>query len=242
MAQTFTDEEKEIHQNKIFIEHSKYYSNDELIKYHLTVKNELMEYCCHADKCPTKKGNWRRKKMHLILERKNCKPDDLRITNLRLICPNCYCQEKGPDYFSEYKKQIERKCKYCNYILSSKSRSNVCYVCNTKMQKMNVSLSTREYASLVNSIHDTSGNTSAAYVKEYSSIIDNNAQDSTSVISSFSETNNTKLKYKPATTSTTSKSRVGSASASVIAATSNIATINLNLELDSELLSALDKL
>jgi hypothetical protein len=230
MAQTFTEEEKEINQNKIFIEHSKYYSNDELVKYHLTVKNELMEYCCQADKCPTKKGNWRRKKMYLILERKNCKPDDLRISNLRLICPNCYCQDKGPDYFSEYKKQIERKCKYCNYILSSKSRTNVCYVCNSKMQKINVSLNSQEYASLVNSIHDTSGNTSIAYVKEYTSIIDNTTiQEQKTTIDSKS----TKLKYKPNNVKTHNKN---------IDTNSITKTINLNLNLDSSLLTVLDEL
>jgi hypothetical protein len=230
MSQTFTEEEKEINKNSIFIENSKYYNNDELIKYHLTVKNNLMEYCCNAEKCPTKKGNWRRKKMYLILERKNCKKNDLRVSNLRLICPNCYCQEKGPDNFSEYKKKIERKCKFCNYILSNKTKNNICYVCNAKMQKMSVSFNSKEYASLVNSIHDTSGNTSAAYVNEYSSIIDSSLNNK--CINSQIKPNFSTKSIKTISSKSINKS-----------INSNIrTTIKLNLDLDDKLISELDNL
>jgi hypothetical protein len=232
MGRKFTDEQKEIHKNKIFIEHSPYHTNDELVKYHLTVKNELMEYCCQSEKCPTKKGNWRRKKMYLILERKNCKLDDLRVKNLRLICPNCYCQDKGPNYFEEFKKKIERKCKYCNYILNNKFSNDICLVCTKKMQQMEISLSSKNYAELINSIHDTTGNTSIEYVDEYSSIIDNNTYINQSTISSSGP--NTKMKYKPKHSDSTKKSL------SLKAEHEIDASIDLNTKLDTSLLSALD--
>jgi hypothetical protein len=228
MSRKFTDEQKDINKNKIFIEHSPYYNDDELVKYHLTVKNELLEYCCHSDKCPTKKGNWRRKKMYLILERKNSKLDDLRINNLKLICPNCYCQDKGPNYFEEFKKKIERKCKYCNYILNNKFSNDICLICTKKMQQMQISLSSQNYAELVNSIYDTSGNTSAAYLDEYSSIINNDCYTSKN---NFSE--NIKKNYKPKSNSNKKSS---------LLLEENNTYINLNTKIDSSLLSSLDEL
>ena len=171
MSREFTDDEKKIDKNKILIERSSYHNDDELIKYHLVVKNELLEYKCYSDKCPTKKGNWKRKKMYLILLRKNGRENDLRPNNLSLICPNCYCQDKSPTNFKEYKKKIEKKCKFCGYILNNKYKRDICYVCSQKLQNMDHTVSAEDHAKLTISAFDNSGNTSVAYLNEYTSLI-----------------------------------------------------------------------
>lgn len=233
MSRKFKDEEKELHKNKILIEHSPYFNNDELVKYHLTTKNELLEYKCYSDKCPTKKGNWRRKPLYLILERKNSKLDDLRPENLRLICPNCYCQDKGPNYFNEFKKKIERKCRYCNYILNNKFTNDTCLVCAKKIREMDIELTSNEYAELISTTFDTTGNVSVAYRNEYSSIIDSSFDEQP-----LNSVMNSKLKYKSHSSSGTSKTSNKTKTDIVVPDVD----INLNIELDDVLLEQLNNI
>ena len=129
----FSEKDRNLDINKIFVERS-FVKNDELVKYHL-FKNKLKEYQCEVEKCPTKNGLWRRQPCYLELVRKNCKSQDLRLGNLVLMCPNCYCQEKGPDNFKNVKKKIEHKCVSCGYVLRNKNKSGLCYVCTQKINK-----------------------------------------------------------------------------------------------------------
>lgn len=129
----FSDKEKALDISKVFMERSNVY-NDELIKYFL-INNNIKKYECEIEKCPTKNGLWRRQPCYLELVRKNCKVSDLRINNLMFMCPNCYCQEKGPENFKIIKKKIEHKCISCGYILTKRNKSGLCFVCTQKINK-----------------------------------------------------------------------------------------------------------
>lgn len=124
----FTAEELAINPlTHIFIENSRI-SNNELIKYQ-AVKAGILDYKCYGKGCPTKEGNWRRRLGFLILIRNNNRDNDLRMTNLSFLCPNCYCQEKGVMAFEKVKKEIIRTCSFCNSVLDTKYNSDKCGRC-----------------------------------------------------------------------------------------------------------------
>lgn len=134
----FTKEELAIRPDKeVFIQFSKV-KNEELIKYFI-IKYKVMEYKCLAKGCPSKNGIWRRNPIYLILIRKNNNQQDLRISNLTLICPNCYCQDKGPSAFQRLKSVITRTCALCPRVLNQSNGANYqyCYSCNEKLKHMN---------------------------------------------------------------------------------------------------------
>ena len=124
----FTTEELAINPlTQIFIENSRV-SNNELIKYQ-AVKAGILDYKCYGKGCPTKDGNWRRRLGFLILIRNNNRDNDLRMTNLSFLCPNCYCQEKGVMAFEKVKKEIVRTCTFCGTVLDTKYNSDKCGRC-----------------------------------------------------------------------------------------------------------------
>ncbi len=124
----FTPEELAINPlTHIFIENSRV-TNNELIKYQ-AVKAGILDYKCYGKGCPTKDGNWRRRLGYLILVRNNNRDTDLRMTNLSMLCPNCYCQEKGVISFDKMKKEIVRTCTFCNAVLDTKYNSDKCGRC-----------------------------------------------------------------------------------------------------------------
>jgi len=134
----FSKEELAIRPDKeVFIQFSKI-KNEELIKYFI-IKYKVMDYRCLAKGCPSKNGLWRRNPMYLILIRKNNNQQDLRIANLSLICPNCYCQDKGPSAFLRLKSIITRTCALCPRVLNQSNGGNYeyCYACNEKLKHMN---------------------------------------------------------------------------------------------------------
>jgi len=124
----FTAEELAINPlTHIFIENSRV-TNNELIKYQ-AVRTGIIDYKCYGKGCPTKDGNWRRRLGFLILVRNNNRDTDLRMTNLSLMCPNCYCQEKGAMAFEKMKKEIVRTCTFCGTVLDTKYNSDKCGRC-----------------------------------------------------------------------------------------------------------------
>lgn len=62
----------------------------------LLIKNEVVKYKCNISNCPLKrKAYWEKNKINLLLHRKNGVRDDLRKSNIELVCPNCYMQKYG---------------------------------------------------------------------------------------------------------------------------------------------------
>lgn len=147
----FTEEEKNLKRQDIFIQSSNYSNNDDLIKYHI-LKNKIFEYKCYDSKCPTKNGKWKRKDLYLIVKRINGKVNDLRIKNIILICPNCYFQNKSQFDFEEFRKNVEKKCASCNYMMNKKYKGDYCYVCTQKMNSINLNLTSNEYIDLTSSV------------------------------------------------------------------------------------------
>lgn len=170
-----TKEEAGLRQNELFLKEGNinYAKNDELLKYHLITK-KLKEYACYEEKCPTKKGNWRRKPMYLILDRKNGILTDLRVSNLHLICPNCYCQNKGPIQFNIIKKKIEKKCRLCSYVLNNTSFGDICYVCNNKLSQLQCNISDELQAKMTIQNFDKETEINEDSIKLYKSL--NNVQ------------------------------------------------------------------
>lgn len=232
MANKFTDEEQNLSKDDIFIKNSKYFKNDELIKYHL-FKNEIFEYKCYGDKCPTKKGNWRRKPIYLILERKNSKKSDLRTVNLCLKCPNCYYQEKGPLLGLEAKKDIEKKCKYCNFILNNKFKTDVCLICREKISKMSISSNTTEYANFISTVYndDDVDNTDYASFLTSPDFAMNNGQNN---MSSIKTKQKSKLKLNFKNMDNTNETNRNNNMSNL--------NIDLNLKLDDNILNEIDEL
>lgn len=102
--------------------HSRRHLKERLIKE--GIKENICEMCGQND-------NWHGKKMSMILDHINGIPNDNRLENLRIICPNCnYTLETtGSKNKSKYTfSKIEYKCIDCESIISSKSKR--CIKCN----------------------------------------------------------------------------------------------------------------
>ena len=128
----------------VFVKGSKI-TNDELVKYYI-IKYRIMEYKCTSKSCPMKGAIWRRRPAYLILCRKNNRQNDLSITNLSLICPNCYVQDKGSELFNNFRTKNGKKCISCAYPV--KDGFELCFVCTEKMKKIGALKSTDDYAEL----------------------------------------------------------------------------------------------
>lgn len=213
-----TEEEKVLKKNSLFRENNtKYADADEVVKYHL-IEKKICEYACSSAKCPTKKGNWRRKQMYLILYKKNGIDSDLRIDNLQLICPNCYCQEKGPIDLTMKIKKIERKCRFCSYILTNNSYNDICYVCSQK--KRNLEFETDDNMAELAAINFDK----KEVANEYKKIMKANHDQDNVVQTSYSSTRITKSKPK-----------------GNIELTNNI-DIELNIDIKEDILAAISEL
>lgn len=75
--------------DEILIEHSTY-KNSTSLKRRLINENRLENICGDCKRLP----EWNDKPLVLQLEHKNGIPDDNRIENLSLLCPNCHSQTK----------------------------------------------------------------------------------------------------------------------------------------------------
>jgi hypothetical protein len=128
----------------VFVKGSKI-TNDELVKYYI-IKYRIAEYKCTSKSCPMKGAIWRRRPAYLILCRKNNRQNDLSITNLSLICPNCYVQDKGSELFNNFRTKNGKKCINCAYPV--KDGFELCFVCTEKMKKIGALKSTDDYAEL----------------------------------------------------------------------------------------------
>ena len=128
----------------VFVKGSKL-TNEELVKYYI-IKYRILEYKCSSKNCPMKGAIWRRRPAYLILSRKNNRQNDLSITNLSLICPNCFVQDKGCELFNNFRNKNAKNCISCAYPV--KDGYELCYVCTEKMKKISALNSNDDYAEL----------------------------------------------------------------------------------------------
>ena len=103
----------------------------------LLIKLQIFkEYKCVEKKCKTGK-TWLGKPIQLLIHRKNGKMQDLSISNLELICANCYISKYGLDLFIKVITKTIYTCTYCGYPLSnftnSKKKERICMSCESKI-------------------------------------------------------------------------------------------------------------
>ena len=103
----------------------------------LLIKLQIFkEYKCVEKKCKTGK-TWLGKPIQLLIQRKNGKMQDLSISNLELICANCYISKYGLDLFIKVITKTIYTCTYCGYPLSnftnSKKKERICMSCESKI-------------------------------------------------------------------------------------------------------------
>lgn len=106
------------------------------------IENEILEYKCR--RCD-QDNIWFKKPLTLILDRINNILTDNRIENLRILCPNCYCQlrQKMPLFKKMIKDTnrycIDCKCKIKNKTISTKNKDGKYYAprnrCNKCIEK-----------------------------------------------------------------------------------------------------------
>lgn len=120
--------------DEILVENSDYRHTTNL-KYRL-YKEGLKQRCCEL--CGQGEY-WNGKKMSLILDHINGVNNDNRITNLRIVCPNCnatldtHC--KGSNKLSNKYIKIEKKDKFCGCGVKIDEQSNKCMTCSSISQR-----------------------------------------------------------------------------------------------------------
>ena len=92
------------------------------------LKRRLIEEGFFEDKCSIcgLENKWNGRYLSLHLDHKNGDPEDNRIQNLRLICPNCHSQTDN--YCGKAKRKPSKFCAKCGVIIHRNSK--VCRHCN----------------------------------------------------------------------------------------------------------------
>lgn len=112
------------------------FNNDTALLCLLIKLQVFSEYKCIEKKCKTGK-TWLGHPIQLLIHRKNGKMHDLTISNLELICPNCYIAKYGLDLFIKVIAKTIYTCTYCGYPLSnftnSKKKERICMSCEAKI-------------------------------------------------------------------------------------------------------------
>ena len=114
---------------EILVENSDYLSNSSLKK--RLLKENLLNYKCYECGIST----WRGKELSLHLEHKNGTPNDNRIENLELLCPNCHSQTKTFAGRNARKGEPQATCPKCNKNICSTSM--FCNSCSPRETKIN---------------------------------------------------------------------------------------------------------
>lgn len=111
--------------------------NDNLLITYV-IKNKLKEHkCCNCNSDPI----WLNKPLNFILDRIDNDLNNNTIENLRLLCPNCYCQlRKKYTLLQKNTTKPKTRCIDCNKLLKNNSRS-----CQIKEEEKD-SRAKREYA------------------------------------------------------------------------------------------------
>lgn len=92
------------------------------------IKIKLIKYSIIPYECSEchNKGEWKDKKLVLVLDHINGINDDYRIDNLRFLCPNCNSQQST---FCGKGKKVYKICIQCGNKKNYKSPSGLCFKC-----------------------------------------------------------------------------------------------------------------
>jgi hypothetical protein len=135
---------KDLNPKKILIKHppnSPYLEkfNDTIIICLLIKIGHFKEYNCITPKCKVGKL-WNGKPIQLILNRKNSIQHDLTLSNLDLICANCFMVTYGLDIFIKKKKEAILNCSLCEFPLvkfkDGRKKTGFCISCEYKMKQI----------------------------------------------------------------------------------------------------------
>ena len=134
--------------------------NDTILLCLLFKEHIFTEYKCCVPKCKVGK-TWNTKPIQLLINRKNSKLEDLTISNLELICPNCFIIQYGIELFQKTIAQTIYKCTLCDYPLykfsNFKKKAGYCNACEAKLITSSYYSKQNEYISeLKNTLEDNS--------------------------------------------------------------------------------------
>lgn len=126
----------------LFVDSSKNtnFANNDTKLICLLLKYNLIEnYKCNMPKCKVK-HIWNGKPIQLLLNRKNSIYNDLSISNLEFLCPNCYIITYGLEMFKKKAKETVLNCDICGFPLvkfaNSRKKNGICLACEKKMSNM----------------------------------------------------------------------------------------------------------
>lgn len=137
------------HFNNLIIKARKKYSNvlikdstcdDEGIILAYLIKFGKKKYKCENSGCNVK-NSWNKKPIYLFVKRLNSKNNDLRISNLKIMCPNCYFQDiRNNKMINTLKKTLYKECKICGWngmknLSEDKQITGICMICTKKLGK-----------------------------------------------------------------------------------------------------------
>ena len=135
------------------------FKNDTVLLCLLFKEQVMIEYKCSVIKCKTGKL-WLGKSIQLLINRKNGKLEDLTISNLELMCPNCFIVQYGIILFQKILSQTVYKCKLCDFPLykfsNSKKKDGYCISCENKLINLSFNVTQNKYINeLKNTIEPT---------------------------------------------------------------------------------------
>ena len=126
----------------LFVDSSKntnFANNDTKIICLLLKYNLIENYKCNMPKCKVK-HIWNGKPIQLLLNRKNSIYNDLSVSNLEFLCPNCYIITYGLEMFKKKAKETVLNCDICGFPLvkfaNSRKKNGICLACEKKMSNM----------------------------------------------------------------------------------------------------------
>jgi hypothetical protein len=186
--------------NKICVANSTFKNDTALLCLLLKLK-VFEEYKCSTKKCKTGK-TWLGAPIQLLIHRKNSKMYDLSLSNLELICANCYISKYGIDLFVKVIDKTIYKCSYCNYPLSnftkSKKKERICMSCEAKIMTSGYF---EQRSKFIDQLSDTIDEASTLKKDEFKS---SNYYNQVSQFKSFDSTNDGNIKTAKKTYSVSS--------------------------------------
>mgnify|MGYP000863894234 FL=1 len=97
------------------------------------LKNKLVKYECSNEGCEVK-SEWNSKPIPLVVYCKNGNEMDLQVKNIKLMCPNCYAIEIGPNIQKKFI-GLKNKCTGCSVNMNLKGKKNIGGYCEKCYRK-----------------------------------------------------------------------------------------------------------